>query len=301
MIKIERILCTTDLSAESDEGVRYAVGIACAFNAKLILFYCRRPGSIVDWATSSGAARRFQQLLFTRMDADELKCLHWKPAVAEADDIGQAIVDEARKQNADLIVMRSRRRPHAAALLGSTAETVCKRAPCPVLVTHPTEREWVGLTTNEIDLRRVLIPYDNSRDADLAVNYGISLAEQSQAQVHLLHIMSHRAAIEASSLSKDDTATSDEIAGQHLRVLIPEEAKLWCKVMTSVRCGNPAEEILAYAKEHYIDLICMGASGKSFSLEKLFGSTADRVLRHAPCPVFIARPVARASASAKAA
>ena len=301
MSKIERILCPTDLSTESDEGLRYAIVLAIAYNAKLILLYCRRPGSIVEWATGSDAARRFQQLVFTRMDANELKCLQWEAAVAEADDFGQAIVDEARTRKAGLIVMRSRRRPHAAALLGSTAETVCRSAPCPVLVTHPTEREWVGLTTNEVDLRRVLIPYYNSRDADLAVNYGISLAEQSQAQIHVLHVMDYRAAIEASSLSKDDTATSDEIAGQHLRVLIPEEARLWCKLITSVRCGDPADEILAYAKEHDIDLICMGAGGKSFSLGKLFGSTTDRVVRRAPCPVLIARPVAGTSVSAKAA
>lgn len=300
MIKIRTILCPTDLSTEADEALRYALALAFAYDAKLILLYCREPGSIVEWSTSTRAARVFKQSLFTRLDARELKSLDWEPAIVESQDVGAGIVDEARKRNVDLIVMRSRRRPVAAILLGSTAEKVCKQAPCPVLVTHPREREWAGLTTTDVDLHRVLIPYDNSRDADLAVSYGMSLAEQSQAQVHLLHVMNYRAAIEASSRSNDDTATSDEIAAQHLRLLIPDEAKLRCSLITSVRCGNPAQEILAYANEHKIDLICMGASGKGFSLEKLFGSTADRVLRYAPCPVLIARPVAAASSSAKA-
>lgn len=299
MIQIKTILCPTDLSTEADEALRYALAFAFAHDTKLILLYCRKPGSIVEWSTSTRAARVFEQSLFTRLDAREFRSLDWEPAIVEAQDIGRAIAEEAKKRNVDLIVMRSRRRPVTATLLGSTAETVCKNAPCPVLVTHPREREWVGLTTTEVDLHRVLIAYDNSRDADLAVSYGMSLAEQSQAQVHLLHVMSYKAAIESSS--DDDTATSDEIAGQRLHLLIPEEAKRHCELITSVRCGNPAEEILAYAREHRIDLICMGASGKGFSLEKLFGSTADRVLRHAPCPVLIARTVAAAASSARAA
>ena len=78
-----------------------------------------------------------------------------------------------------------------------------------------------------------------------------------------------------------------------------KEACLWCNVVTTVRCGQPWHEIIEYAKKHGIDQICMGASGRGFSL--MFGSTADRVLRNAPCPVLIARPVAAASSSVKAA
>ena len=302
MIKIKRILYPTDLSTESDEGLRYALGLAFAYHAKLILLYCRRPGSIVDWATGSGAARRFQQLLFTRMDADELKCLQWEAAVVEADEIGKVVADEARTRNTDLIVMRSQRRPRAAALLGSTAETVCKTAPCPVLVTHASEREWVGYTTSEVDLRRLLIAYDNSRDADLALNQGLSLAELYQAEIHLLHVVSDEASTERELAWSDESREgSYEIASRRLQEAIPKEACLWCKVVTAVRCGQPWSEITEYAKKHEIDLICMGASGQGFSFEKMFGSTTDRVLRHAPCPVFIARPAAGAHVSAQAA
>ena len=302
MIKVERILCPTDLSAESDEALRYALALATSYKAKIILLYCRKPGSIVDWATSSGAARRFQQALFTYLDASELSTLEWVAAVAEGDNPAVAIAREARERKADLIVMHSRRRPRAATLLGSTAEAVCKTAPCPVLVTHPTEREWVGFTTNEIDLRRVLVAYDNSRDGDLALRYGAMLAERYRAEVHLLHVRSDEASetteLAWSSASRD---ASYEVAGRHLQQAIPQEACLCCDIVTAVRCGQPDHEILAYATEHEIDLICMGASGAGFSLGKLFGSTTDRVLRRAPCPVFIARPVATASSSAKAA
>ena len=40
-----------------------------------------------------------------------------------------------------------------------------------------------------------------------------------------------------------------------------------------------------------MDLICLGARGSGWSLGKLFGSNVDRVLRQAPCPVLVARPI----------
>jgi nucleotide-binding universal stress UspA family protein len=63
---------------------------------------------------------------------------------------------------------------------------------------------------------------------------------------------------------------------------------LWCKFVNVVRCGKVYEEILAYAKEHEIDLICMGASGIEWTMGKLLGSNVDRVLREALCPVLVA-------------
>ena len=92
-----------------------------------------------------------------------------------------------------------------------------------------------------------------------------------------------------------------QIMKRNLQQTIPKEVFLWCNIVTAVRRGQPSNEILAYAKEHEIDLICMGASGTGFSLDKLFGSTVDRVLRRAPCPVLVSRPLKSAAKSIKAA
>lgn len=302
MITIERILCPTDLTTESDEALRYAAALGSAYNAKLMLLYCRKPGSVVEWANSSQAARLFEQALFTIMNANEVKALDWEAVLVEGEDAGKAIVHEAVNRNVDLVVMRSRRRPRAAVLLGSTAETVCKNAPCPVLVTHPSEREWVGLTACQIDLQRLLVAYDNSADANLALSYGTSLAQEYQTEVHLLRVLSDEAS-EESELEWSDAnhESSYESAARGLQQVLPKEACLWCNVVTAVRCGEPWREIVDYAIEQQIDLICVGASGSGFSLEKMFGSTADRVLRHAPCPVLVSRPLKVAAASVTAA
>jgi nucleotide-binding universal stress UspA family protein len=291
------------LTTESDEALRYAIALACAYKAKLMLLYCREPGPVVEWSTGSKAARLFELSLFNYMDATELKALDWEAVITEGDDKGLAIVTEAARRNVDLIVMRSRRRPRAAVLLGSTAEAVSRNASCPVLITHPNEREWAGLSTTEIDLRRLLIPYDSSIDADVALSYGLSLAQQYQTEVHLLCVIPEEDLLEreidwAAGVDHEDSVTT---AAQGLKRAIPKEVFLWCKIVTAVRCGQPAQEILRYANEHEIDLVCMGAGGKRFTLGSLIGSTVDRVLLRAPCPVLVSRPIGNAAASTKAA
>jgi nucleotide-binding universal stress UspA family protein len=291
MIKIERILCPTDLSTEADEALRYALPLARAYGAKLILVYCKEPTSLSHSENGSQTRKLFELSLFTRLDANELKLLDWTGVVCEGDDVGETIVNEARKSKADLIVMRSRRRPRAAVLLGSTAETVCRSAPCPVLVTHPHEVEWVGLSTEEIDLRRILVAHDFSSDSELALNYGCSLAQEYEAEVHLLNVLDSAGHLEPELAWSTASGSADTVVASKLQRAIPKEAFLWCHVVSAVRYGKPHEELLAYAKEQEIDLICMGASGSGWSLGKLFGSTVDRVLRQVSCPVLVCRPV----------
>ena len=297
MARIERILCPTDLSSASDQALRYAVALACAYEAKLFLLNCidsRFDGNAGErQALDNELSQAFRESLDCHLGLADLCELNWEGLLAEnVRDVGNAIAEKAAKHRIDLIVMRSRRRPHAAVLLGSTAETVCRTAPCPVLVTHPREREWVGLSTGEIDLNRVLVAHDFSSDSELALNYGISLAQEYQAELHVLNVLTKAEAGEPelawTQLQPEGGYPS---AARKLQRAIPKEVFLWSKVVNAVRCGRPYQEVLAYAKEHKVDLICMGASGSDFGAGTLFGSNVDRVLRHAPCPVLVARPL----------
>lgn len=296
MVNIERVVCPTDLSTEADEALRYALALTIAYEAKLILLYCKQRGSVPEWASGTRALSLFRQSLSNRLNAHELRALDWTGVVCDGDNVALAITNEAQNRKADLIVMRSRRRPHAALWLGSTAEMVCRTAPCPVLVTHPDQAEWVGSSTAEIDLRRVLVAHDFSRDSELALNYGCRLAEEYEAELHLLHVLgTHDSAEPELAWTGRIDTTSDKTVAQKLEEAIPKEAWLWCKTVSSVCRGRTYKEILRYAKEHEIDLICIGASGNDWALEKVLGSTVDHVLRNAPCPVFVARPLMHAS------
>jgi nucleotide-binding universal stress UspA family protein len=205
-------------------------------------------------------------------------------------EAGEAITKAAAEERADLIVMRSRRRPVAASLLGSTAEAVCRTAPCPVLITHPDEREWVGLTTGEIDLQKILVATDFSIDSELALQLALTFAQEYQAELHMLHALP--VAPPAAALDLPPEMESEfQRAARVLKQSVPDEAYLWCNIFQAVKSGPPYREILSYAEENEIDLICLGAHGAGFAMRALFGSNTDRVLRQAPCPVLIARPL----------
>ncbi len=297
MMKIERILCPTNLSPESDEALRYGVALARAYKAKLFLLYCGEgalTGGGSDVAETGHQIKRvFEESLAGHLDLADFATLDWEGIVVEnGKEPGEEIVREAAERRIDLIVMRSRRRPRAAALLGSTAEQVYRTAPCPVLVTHPDEREWVGLSTGEVDLRRILVAHDFSTDSELALRYAASLAQEYQAELHLIHVLS-RPETDGPEIAWGPGSVEGAYhqAARRLQYAVSAEAHLWLKLTHTVRWGKPYQEVLAYAREHEVDLICMGANGRNFSMGALFGSNVDRVLRQAPCPVLVARPL----------
>ena len=277
MITIKRILCPTDLSPSSGKAMRYALALARAHEAQLMFFHC---GPEVD------GEEKLRASVSEHTGTSDARLI-----VTAADDIGEAIMMQAQAENVDLIVMRSRRRPHRAALLGSTAESVCRNAPCPVLVMHNDEQELVSdqLTLN---LKRVLVAYDFSDYSELALKYGLSIAQEHQAELHLLHVLPPR------SLNEPEIAwyplggdSAYHTAARRLQRVVPAEVHLWCEVKTAVSEGHPYREILNYAEKNQIDLISVGAHGAGFGMRALFGSNVDRVLRQAPCPVLVARPL----------
>ncbi|MEO8434621.1 MAG: universal stress protein [Pyrinomonadaceae bacterium] len=292
-MKIECILCPTDLSPDSDEALRYAIALSRAYGAELILLHCE-PGG--DGSAGLGAhdesALAIREALQKHSGSVDLVGLDWKSLVITGDDAGAAIVNEAARYGVDLIVMRSRRRPHRAALLGSTAESVSRTAPCPVLVMHTDERDWVTGLDTRIDLKRILVAYDFSDYSELALNYALSFAQEYQSELHLLHVLPpfslQESEISWYPLGREGTYHK---AAHRLQRAVPPEAHLWCNVKHSVSEGQPYREILSYAEKNKIDLICLGAHGAGFGMQALFGSNVDRVLRQAPCPVLVTRPL----------
>src|SRR5260370_4072241 len=158
LMKIECILCPTDLSADSDEALRYAIALSRAYNAELILLHC---DVFSDGVAMPDAHDRAVQAIRAALEkhsgSADLAGLDWRSLVVNCDDTGEAIAREAAKYGVDLIVIRSRPRPHRAALLGSTAESVSRTAPCPVLVMHTVELDCVRDSDVKIDIMHALV------------------------------------------------------------------------------------------------------------------------------------------------
>ena len=170
-------------------------------------------------------------------------------------------------------------------LLGSTAEAISRTAPCPVLVTHPDENETVE--QGNVLLEKILVGYDFSEYSDLALSYAFFLAEVYNSEIHILHV----------TPQSPDRAwyplppQSYSQALRKLKMVVSEESRGGVRLEHAVTEGVPYREILLYAEERGMDMICMGSRGAGFGFKALFGSNIDRVLRQAPCPLLISRPL----------
>ena len=302
VLNFERILCPVAESHETDEGLLYAIALARSYGAKLFVLTCSDDSSRIDSHTLDAMRASIKK-------AVEHSCvlfpcevagghLDYEFVVTESSRPADSIKHEAEKQNADLIVMSSRRRPYAAALLGSTAEAVCRTASCPVLVTRSGEGHHLRSAIRALEFKKLLVASDFSSDSELALRYGLSLSQEYQSELHLLHVLTD------SKTSKDEltwTSQSAEgpyhVAARQLHRSVPAETHLWCDVTHVVREGKAHREIVSYAVEQGINLILIGAHGQGFKLGTLFGSNTDRVLRESPCPVLVVRPLKPAARS----
>lgn len=302
MVKIERILCPMDSTPESVEALRFAVALARVYGARLLLCHCGRGAAAAAVAGGGGAQGRFQRILEAalapHLATNDLARLDWEGFVVGGDAPGMSIAREAGVRQADLIVMRSRRRRYGAALLGSTAEAVCRTAPCSVLVTHPRERERVGLSAGRLRLGRVLVAHDFSDRSELALQHGVSLARKSGAGLHLLHVLPEPEREVPGLWAAGAAQSLYHTSLRKLQEAVPSDLVRAGALRHAVLTGRPYEKILSYAAENEIDLVCIGADGVDQRPPALFGSNVDRVLRQSPCPVLVARQFKPAVAQA---
>ena len=292
-MRIRRIICPTDLTPDSDAALRYGLALARAYEAQLIQLYCEGDVETLTPGTNPRVpVELMRDAVAKYAGSPGVRDSAVQSVVVGCDDPGDCITREATRYGADLIIMRSRRRPHRAALLGSIAESVCRTAPCPVMVLHDDERDWINGAGGDIVLKRVLVAYDFSDYSELALTLGLLIAQEYQAELHLLHVLPpftlNEPEISWYPLGKEGVYHK---AARRLQKAVPNEAHLWCKIKNVVSEGQPYREIIHYAERNEIDLVCIGAHGAGFGLMTLFGSNVDRVLRQAPCPVLVSRPL----------
>jgi universal stress protein A len=140
-----------------------------------------------------------------------------------------------------------------------------------------------------INLKRILVPTDFSESARHALLYGTSFAREYEGELVLLHVVENLTVGYASDLFPVPMAeVFDEISGYakaELAKLGAEVREKGITVRELVVQGKPSAEIVRVAREETADMIVLGTHGKGMLDKALFGSTAERVIRRAPCPV----------------
>jgi CPA2 family monovalent cation:H+ antiporter-2 len=221
----------------------------------------------------------------------------------EASDVRNEILSLARSLACDLLVIGSHGRSgFERLLLGSVTEKVVRKSPCPVMVVpaHTTTASRPGLAGSTRP--RIVAAVDFSDASLTAVEYAISLAEEADADLVLLHTIE----VPPELREHLPVASDFDVARLHaeataeslnrLRRLVPESARTFCHIATEVSEGAAYRHILRVAGEQQADLIVMGVHGRGALDLLLFGSNTARVIRAATCPVLIVPPLQGRSA-----
>ncbi|GJQ21980.1 MAG: hypothetical protein HBSIN02_23350 [Bacteroidia bacterium] len=150
-------------------------------------------------------------------------------------------------------------------------------------------RKW----PSTIDLNRILVPIDFSDHSRKALRYAIPFAEQFGATIDLVYVVEPTVYPADFSFGQVGfPAIEDELrkrGAEELDELVEKEIGKRVKARRAVRTGKAFYEILLYAKEEKVDLIIIATHGHTGIEHVLFGSTAEKVVRKAPCPVLVVR------------
>ena len=144
-----------------------------------------------------------------------------------------------------------------------------------------------------MEIKKILFAADFSEGSSSSLPYAVDFAKRYGAKLYLVHVIYD---IANTSGSYVPHITLDELykemeknAKAELEKCYIEEMKACKDVEHVILTGTPYEEISSFAEENKIDLIVIGTHGRKGLDRMLFGSTAEQVVRHAPCPVLTVR------------
>jgi nucleotide-binding universal stress UspA family protein len=202
--------------------------------------------------------------------------------VFEEGNIQSQLGNAIENYDTDLVIIGTRGRTGLSkVLLGSVAEEIFRTVPCPVLTVGPHS------DPGRANIREILFATDFASEAPVAAAYAVSLAQEFQARLTMLHVVPEPKPGELVSWSDvRDSST------QLLRKLVPDEAEAWCKPEYFVERGDASERILDLANLREVDLIVLGAQperGVPGAATHLPIATAHKVVAHAKCPVLTVR------------
>jgi nucleotide-binding universal stress UspA family protein len=285
-----KIVCPIDFSAASADAMRLAVRLASRDGAALELVHVWYvpPSSyvgdmplpadmmqrMVDTAERNlaNAARDARDLGATNVTARLLNGLQW-------DRVVELVRDDPA---CDAIVMGTHGRTgFARVLLGSVAEKVVRHAPSSVLVARSPAAGP--------PFRAVLCPVDFSPQSRRALDLGAALVDHG-GSLTLLHVIEAPSSYGTEPTMRDFLADLDR---RSVRMLDDWAADLRARgqqVITRTRIGAPGAQTLAVLHDDpAFDLVVVGSRGRTGIERVLLGSVAESIVRHASCPVVVAR------------
>jgi nucleotide-binding universal stress UspA family protein len=289
MITIKNILCPVDFFPASEAAAKYAAGLAANYDATVQLLHVITPiiPSAYEYAIDTTAIMDS----IKASSVEELKELVAKvkhagvsaETILRVGDVHDEIKRAIGEIKPDLIVMGTHgRRGVERWFLGSTTEKLLRHTPVPlVTISAAGEKSFTPPR-----FKRILVTTDFSDGTPAALAHAFSVAQENESQVTLMHVV-HGVEADLSGRYRDSLMSGVRL---QLDEMVPAEVRNWCDVVTRDETGVPYRMILRTLEDEGPDLLIMNIHGKGMMDRALLGSTAERVVRAAPCPVMMIPP-----------
>ncbi len=300
----DEIVVPVDGSSFGELALPVALGIACKSGGEVRLVTVVTPLSSPqpthDWSLLE--AERMTQ---AREHAEDYhKDLHKRVVLSGCDAPVSCHVEEGpvveeldehiRKAKGNLLVMTTHGRgPLRRAWIGSVADGLIRRTPCPILAIRPREGETVDM--EEREFKRILVPLDGSTESREVLPYVRELASLFQSSLFLFRVVPPHFPLSSPYIphAAQEVRAHDleeEAAREALDAEARELKEAGFQVETRVELGaHPADEILELARDREADLIAMTTHGRGGVSRLVLGSVADKVVRGGTVPVFLHR------------
>jgi nucleotide-binding universal stress UspA family protein len=295
MVNINRILCPVDFSDFSRDALHHALVLAQWYQAQItVLNVYSVPQSLVPVNGMRGSLPLLSPLPPDEI-AEEVRRF-CAPSLRDSEQVVEIAVREgtaakeivllAEQLPADLLVLGTHGRSGFERLfLGSVTEKVLRSAQVPVMTVPPSVKQ-PGLA----QYKTILCPLDFSVASMRALMYAVSLAQETNARLILLHVieslLGETGAAEMGHLSLSEYYRYlEQDAVARLKAAVPEQSRIWAKPEERVTRGRAHREIIQTAEDERVELIVMGVQGKGALNRLVFGSTTHHVVREAGCPV----------------
>jgi len=292
-MQIKQILVPTDFSDNAQNALDYAIDLAKQTSAKLHLLHTPViPTYLLMDLSYSPGPEAITRILNEAQDAldkqakrvEEAGIEHFS-AIREG-TVHEVIRDYAREHDVDLVVVGTHGRSGVSRLMyGSVTERVVKTVHTPIIVVPPGAGQ---------PARSIVICYDFSGPAKRAAEVAAAIHSVVKGPLHIVHSYldvwgeyTDRGAVVGEAAEKRREALRiglNDMLMEDAKKLFPADAE-----DTEVRLvtGDPAESILAVAKDVGATLICAGTTGKSGIERLLIGSVARRLLHESKVPVLL--------------
>jgi len=296
-IQMKNILCATDLSGPGNRTLSYGIGLAREFGSKLLVCH------IIEMPATAVYGEAFvdpveQQQVSSKLALEKIYSLmsgvdiDWEPIVSighASDEINRSV----QQHRIDLVVSATHGRSGLTRLvLGSVTERLMRTLPCPLLVIRARD----GGVQHPVyqGFRKILVGCDFSKMSNFALRFAASLAGELASELHMVHVVEaypyHDSVVPDIISESDMQQVLDEFLRKRLAERVPEEVFHWCSPKTVLLDGRPDEALWNYARTNDIDLIVLGTRGQGLVETLLLGSTTDRMIRRAECPVLSVCP-----------